>query len=393
MSVRERTWTTKGVPKSTWVCDYVDQKGKRHIKSFRTKKEAEEFDSKTHIEVLGRIHVADADTVTVNKAAELWLAECDGALERSTVEQYKQHAWLHIDPYLGKKRLNEISVPVVRNFLDTLKSEGRSPALVRAVRVSLGSLLSDAQERGLVVRNSVKDMGRAKGRQRSEARHHKPVEVGVDIPTSAEIKAILAAAKGKTRIFIMTACMTGMRASELRGLRWSDVDMTKAEITIRQRADAYQEIGSPKSKKGRRTIPLPGPLVAALKVWKEDCPKGELNLVFPSGTGAIEYHGNIISRWYQPAQVVAGITVHTGKVDEDGVPIVAAKYTGLHALRHFYASWCINQPIDGGLGLPPKVVQERLGHSSITVTLDTYSHLFARGDDGSLMDAAASALF
>ncbi len=77
--------------------------------------------------------------------------------------------------------------------------------------------------------------------------------------------------------------------------------------------------------------------------------------------------------------------------DEDGKPIMAPKYTGPHALRHFYASWCINRPADGGLGLPPKVVQERLGHSSIQMTLDVYSHLFPKGD-ASAMDNAASAL-
>jgi len=53
----------------------------------------------------------------------------------------------------------------------------------------------------------------------------------------------------------------------------------------------------------------------------------------------------------------------------------------MHVLRHFFASWCINRKEDGGLGLPAKVVQERLGHSSITMTLDTCGHLFPRGDD------------
>jgi integrase len=67
------------------------------------------------------------------------------------------------------------------------------------------------------------------------------------------------------------------------------------------------------------------------------------------------------------------------------------KYTGLHSLRHFYASWCINRQKDGGRGLPPKNVQERLGHSSITITLDTYGHLF-RADDTEEMDSAELAL-
>ena len=66
---------------------------------------------------------------------------------------------------------------------------------------------------------------------------------------------------------------------------------------------------------------------------------------------------------------------------------------GLHALRHFYASWCINRKVDGGLELPAKVVQERLGHSSITMTLDTYGHLFPRGDDADELAAAEQIFF
>lgn len=393
MTVRERIWEWKGEARRSWVADYVDQHGKRHIKTFKLKKDALAFDAQTHVEVSGRIHVADADTITVAAAGKHWISACeDEGLERSTVAQYQQHLRLHIEPFIGTKRLTEISVPAVRSFLDTLKAQGRSPAMVRAVRVSLGSLLSDAQERGLVVRNAVKDIGRRKAKKQVAARHVEQVQVGVDIPTRDEVRAMLAHATGKSRIFIMTAVLTGMRASELRGLRWSDVDLDRAEVTIRQRADAYQEIGSPKSAKGRRTIPLPGDLVAALKTWKDECPKGELDLVFPTGTGGIEYHANIVKRWFQPPQVAAGVAVATGKVNGRGKPIMAAKYSGLHALRHFYASWLINRPEDGGLGLPPKVVQERMGHSSIQVTLDVYSHLFPRGDDGSQMDRAASAL-
>ena len=69
----------------------------------------------------------------------------------------------------------------------------------------------------------------------------------------------------------------------------------------------------------------------------------------------------------------------------------SAKYTGLHALRHFYASWCINRRVDGGLELPLKVVQARLGHASIQMTADVYGHLFPRGDDGSELAAAERA--
>jgi integrase len=73
--------------------------------------------------------------------------------------------------------------------------------------------------------------------------------------------------------------------------------------------------------------------------------------------------------------------------------VLTAKYTGLHCLRHFYASWLINRPAKGGLGLPPKEVQERLGHASITLTMDTYGHLFESEDDGKELAAAEAKLF
>jgi integrase len=69
-----------------------------------------------------------------------------------------------------------------------------------------------------------------------------------------------------------------------------------------------------------------------------------------------------------------------------------AKYSGLHSLRHFYASWLINRKVDGGWELPAKVVQERLGHSSIVMTMDTYGHLFPRSDDRAELAAVERAL-
>jgi integrase len=79
-------------------------------------------------------------------------------------------------------------------------------------------------------------------------------------------------------------------------------------------------------------------------------------------------------------------------IKPDGSEAIAAKYTGLHALRHFYASWCINAVSDGGLGLTPKAVQARLGHATIVMTLDVYGHIFPRNDIGAEM-ATAEARF
>jgi integrase len=79
-------------------------------------------------------------------------------------------------------------------------------------------------------------------------------------------------------------------------------------------------------------------------------------------------------------------------LDEDGELKRRPRYTGLHCLRHFFASWCIGRKVDGGRELPAKVVQTWLGHSSIAMTLDVYGHLLPRGDDVDELAAAEAAL-
>ena len=189
-----------------------------------------------------------------------------------------------------------------------------------------------------------------------------------------------------------------MRSSELRGLRWRDVDFDNYQVTVTERADKFKVIDVPKSQSDHRTIPVPPLVVNTLREWKVACPKGPLGLVFPNGDGNIEDHANIIKRGYQPAQVAAGVTRQRPMVDKEKKPVLdddrnqvledVAKYPGLHALRHFFASWCINRKASGGLELPAMEVQYRMGHSSIQQTMDTYSHLFPSKDDReSLADA------
>ncbi|MBB3610984.1 site-specific integrase [Rhizobium sp. BK602] len=407
MSVRKRTWTTpKGEEKSAWVVDYSDQQGKRHLKTFAKKKEADQFAATATVEVREGTHVADSDSVTVEKAAEFWMK--DGkrqGLERSTLDQRRQHIDLHIVPLIGQTLLSKLSVPAARAFQDELREKGRSPAMVRKVMTSLSSLMSDAMERGLASRNPVREMRakRGTGREKAQEKRQKgKLKIGVDIPTREEAKAFVAALTGRWRPMLLTATFTGMRASELRGLRWQSVDLDKRQIHVVERADRFNDMGRPKSAAGERFIPIPPMVANALREWKLACPKlkveekGEtryvLDLVFPNGSGKVESLANIINRGLVPMMIKAGVAIDTGGVDEEGKPILKAKYSGMHALRHFYASWCINRKEDGGLALPPKVVQERLGHSTIVMTLDTYGHLFPRGDDADEM-AAAEASF
>jgi integrase len=387
VSIRKREWTTaKGEARTAWVVDYADQGGQRRLKTFAKKKDADAFAATAKVEIRSGIHTADSASITVAEAGKLWIeAGEQSGLERSTLDAYRQLLRLHVEPLLGNVKLSQLSAPMVRDFEDRLGND-RSIAMVRKARTALSALLSDAQERGLVARNVVKELrrGRKRGKERrAEKRQRGKLKVGVDIPTLDEVRAIVGAATGRWRPILLTAIFTGLRASELRGLRWADVDIEKRELHVRQRADRYSAIGKPKSESGERTVPLTPNIVNMLREWKLACPQSDLGLVFPTGTGKPEGHSNIVHRGLAPALVAAGVVTKDRR----------AKYTGLHAFRHFYASWCINRRVDGGLELPAKVVQERLGHSSITLTLDVYGHLFPRGDDSAELAAAEGSLF
>ena len=389
MAVRRRAWqTSDGETKEAWVAEYTDTAGRRRIKTFARKKEADAFLAQAKVEVREGVHTADAATITITKAGVQWLSSCEQrGLERTTIDSYRQALNYHINPHLGRLKLSQLSAPLVRQFEDDLRAgnpapgetEGkcRSAAMVRKVRSALSILMGDAMERGLVNRNVARELRarrKAGSERKAERRQKGKLKAGVDIPLAVEIRAIIQALEnmpGRHRAVIVTAIFTGLRSSELRGLRWSDIDFSKNEIRVHQRADRYKVIGKPKSESGERTIPAPPMALNVLRQWKLFCPQSELDLAFPTKTGSIVQHTDIVNRGLIPAQIRASVVTTEGK----------AKYTGLHSLRHFYASWCINRKVDGGLGLPAKVVQERLGHSSIMMTMDVYGHLFPRGDD------------
>jgi integrase len=372
MSVRKRKWTTRnGEARESWIVDYADQDGARHIKTFTRKKDADAHASQVGVDIRAGIHTPVSKSITVAQAADDWITsvELDGR-EAATVAGYRQHAH-HINARIGNVKLASLTAPRINTLRDDLLAS-MSRVMARKVMGSLRSLLRDAQRRGNVAQNVALSVKRIDADKRSEGR----LKVGVDIPAPEEIRAIIAAAR-RHRPMLMTAAFSGLRASELRGLRWEDVDLRAGELHVRQRADRYNKTGSPKSRAGHRTVPL-GPLVAnVLREWKLACPRGEAGLVFPTARGRVASHSDLV-RALQAAVRAAGLT-------DNGKP----RYTGMHALRHFYASWCIN-PVDrGGQSLPPKVVQERLGHSSIVMTMDTYGHLFPSGDDAEKRLAAA----
>jgi integrase len=378
MSVRKRTWTTpRGEQREAWVVDYSDQKGTRRLKTFARKRDADAYRAKAAIDIRAGIHIADSSSVTVSEAGQLWLQSREAAgVERTTYTGYREHLELHIMPLIGATKLAALTVPFVRAFEDQLRQD-RSPAMVGKILVSLSSILTDALDRGLVAQNVVRHR---RARQNGNGRQQHRLEVGKDIPAPAEMRAVVAGlGHGRARPLLLTAIFTGLRASELRGLRWPDVDLHRNEIHVRQRADRFGTLGAPKSKGSRRTVPLLPMVVNALREWRLACPPGASELVFP-GDRDLPLAWSTLVHYWQTAQVASGVVA-------DG----SAKYSGFHALRHFFCSWCINPKASGGLELPLKVVQARMGHAGIQITADRYGHLFPRGNDSAELQTAERA--
>ncbi|RWL47200.1 MAG: site-specific integrase [Mesorhizobium sp.] len=389
MSIRKRTWkTAKGEAKSAWVVDYKDQAGVRALRTFDKKGEAVEFETTMRGEVRDKKHVVRSRSITVAEAGKEWLKAVAhgrgerGPAEASTLRQYTQHFEDYIEPLLGKERLSDLSKADVTKFRTDMLSR-LSRATAKKVLQSLKGILSEMQFQDQIAINVAATVKIGQGRHKED----------VVVPSIADIKAILtkldelagqshkrwAAAWAKRRAFLATAIHTGLRASELRGLPWAAVDLKAASTEVRQRADEKGLIGPPKSKAGRRTIPIPAALVTVLREWKLRA--GGHDLVFATTEGNAESLANIFNRAWRPIQIEAGICDpkrdEAGDVvrDEEGAPIMEPRYN-FHALRHFHASMLIADNAN------PKEVQVELGHSSIQVTYDLYGHLFKDEDAG-----------
>src|SRR5262245_54484441 len=139
----------------------------------------------------------------------------------------------------------------------------------RKVITNLKTAISFAQGRGLVAQNVARGV-RIKVNDRETSSG--PLRAGVDFPSMAELNALIDNATPRWRPFIITAIFTGMRLGELRGLPWRDVDLANGVIHVRQRANRWGRMGPPKSKAGKRDIPLAPIVINSLKQWRESCP-------------------------------------------------------------------------------------------------------------------------
>src|SRR5262249_1913821 len=152
--------------------------GDRHIATFDRKKDADAFQAKVMVDVDRGVHTAPSKSITVAEGCRLWLESGEAhGLERTTLDSYRQHANLHMIPILGVTKLSALTTAALRDFEDKLRRKGVSPVMTRRVLTSLGSMLADAQERGLVAQNVVRSL-RRRGKGQAKRQNGK-LKVGV----------------------------------------------------------------------------------------------------------------------------------------------------------------------------------------------------------------------
>ena len=258
----------------------------------------------------------------------------------STYNRYNDIVERLLQPALWFYQMSDISTGQLQLFISERMKKVSARTVIQEITV-IKLMFKHALKWGYIKLNPAELLDRPK--------FEKPE---IEILTPEEIEKFLATISGHYRVAFLTAVLTGLRAGELWGLFWSDIDWNAKQIHIK-RSLWHGSFQAPKSKRSVRKIDIPDSLILELKKWKLACPISESDLVFPDKNGQPTPHGNAIRRHFIPALKKAGL------------PKVS-----FHSLRHTNASIRIQS------GQNIKYIQSQLGHSSINVTMDTYGHLF-----------------
>jgi integrase len=296
------------------------------------------------------------ERLTIEKFLLQWLDEvAKPTIRASTFEGYVRKIKQHVLPYIGRKALAKLSLRDLSSLYSKLLDCDLSPSTVQYVHAILHRALDQAERWKLVVRKPA-DLVDAP----------RPVHHDVKALSPAQVSKLIAAPSGeRLEALYVVAVTSGLRLGELLALRWSDFDAEAATLHIRRSLGRTKENGlaltEPKTQKGRRAVVLPGLAVDALRprrgrqheemmkvrdVWDNG------DLLFPNEIGKPIERQNLIRRSFKKLLAKAEL------------PDVR-----FHDLRHTAATLLLS------LGEHPKVVQERLGHATIAVTMDIYSHL------------------
>ncbi|MBI2862918.1 MAG: site-specific integrase [Chloroflexi bacterium] len=287
---------------------------------------------------------------------ERWLNDvAKHTVRLSTLESYSQQARLHIIPILGKFRLVKLSPQRLQAFCSQKLAEGLSLRTVQYLRAIIHRSLDQALRWGLIARNPADLVDPPRPR----TQEIKPL-------TLEQTARLLETAKpGRFYALYVLAITTGLRQGELLGLKWADLDIATATLYVRQQLGRTKaeglKLGEPKTAKGRRSVALPVVALNALREhrraqleerllagseWKDS------DLVFVNHFGGPLERQNILRRSFVPL------------LEKAGLPRIR-----FHDLRHSAATLLLSQ------GVSAKVIQERLGHSQISVTMDVYAYV------------------
>jgi integrase len=311
--------------------------------------------------------VYDDENVTVDEYLDAWLkGSVYGSVRRSTYDRDTNLFSNHIKPGLGGLKLKKLNSAHVQSFYRDRLDAGLSAATVHKMHDILRRGLAQAAKWHLVQRNVA-----------DTVKPPRPAPKEIRALSAAETRKLLEAADGdRLEALYVLAVHTGMRQGELLALRWQDVDMENTVVSVRRtltRSGGRVAFGEPKTKKSRRSIRLTPQAVEALRSHlKRQLRDMEIlgdryrdqGLIFTTDTGAPINPSNLRQRSF------------ASLLKRSGLP-----HMRFHDLRHTCATLLLSR------GVHPKFVQELLGHATIAITLDTYSHVMP-----SMGDATARAM-
>jgi integrase len=298
--------------------------------------------------------VAPKAGMTVEQYLLSWLEDvAKRNLRTRTYENYETNVRVHLVPGLGSKRLDRLTPAEVRRFLHAKADAGLAAGTVKKLHVVLGSALQAAVRDGLLARNVARLV---------------QVSVPDGLPnepwTMSETKAFLQAAEDdRLHALWAVAVALGMRRGEIAGLRWTDVDLAagtlRVEQTLQRTKDGLRFV-PPKTRRSRRSIPLPRPCVEALRAHRRRQARERLALG-PAWTDSGLVFTTMLGTPIEPRNISRSFDQLCDRAD--------LRRIRLHDLRHTCATLLLAQ------GVPARVVMEILGHSQIAVTMNTYTHV------------------
>lgn len=332
-----------------------DDNGKRIRKPVYGKTKAECLEKKRALEAQAATgSVPLSGNLTIEQLLERWIREaCEGKKKRSTISSYRGLAKNHINEQIGRVKLSNLKASHVHSVLARMAEKNLAGSTQHHAYTVMNAALKWAVKLDLIPKNPCDKLDPPT-----------VADAEQDVYSPLEIEALLKSARThRLGAVIVLAVCTGARQGEIFGLKWNDIDFEKSQLAIRRKVI---ELGgkifveSPKTKKSKRPITLPKLAVDALSEHRKKMVAegfAGVDWVFPSKSGE-PMRRQSFNRWAW-RDIVKGATL-------DGQPLRKIPFKNL---RHAHATVLLSS------GTHPKVVQERLGHSRISTTMDTYTHV------------------